>query len=191
MKRMLWSCVALAVCLVASGRRAAIAQGTTSCDSPCKVIPLPLVGARGAVCDTPCKLQHMPLVHPADRPVANSNPLEELQGKVQSADGAYFEYQVDKPAAQVPGNPFSQPPDSSKAPTVDGQVLASFVVDTLGRAELNSLRILKSTSPVFSAAVRARIPQMRFTPAEKGGVKVRQLVQQPFVFTVVGRAPKP
>lgn len=134
MRRLLWGCAALVVCVMAAGSRVAIAQGATTCDSPCKVIHLPLVGPRGAVCDSPCKLILLPLV--------------------------------------------------TNAPTVS-QAKLPFVVDTLGRAELGSLRILKSTHPLFSAAVRNALPRMRFLPAMRAGVKVRELVQQPFVFNVV------
>lgn len=45
-------------------------------------------------------------------------------------------------------------------------------------------RILRSTHPLFTAAVREAIVQAQFIPAELHGVKVRQLVQAPFVFNI-------
>jgi protein TonB len=67
---------------------------------------------------------------------------------------------------------------------VEGEVLAQFVVDTTGRAEANSLKILKSSHDLFVQSVRNALPQMKFIPAEVGGRKVKQLVQQPFTFSI-------
>jgi protein TonB len=58
------------------------------------------------------------------------------------------------------------------------------VVDTSGRADMNTFKVLKSTNDLFSAAVRSALPRMKFFPAEVGGHKVRQLVQQPFTFNI-------
>ena len=60
--------------------------------------------------------------------------------------------------------------------------MAQFVVDTTGRADMSTLRILQSDHQLFSDAVRQVLPKLRFIPAEVGGTKVRQLVQQPFRF---------
>jgi len=38
---------------------------------------------------------------------------------------------------------------------------------------------------LFAAAVLTALPSMRFLPAEVGGNKVKQLVQQPFAFNIV------
>lgn len=64
-------------------------------------------------------------------------------------------------------------------------MVVSFVVDTTGRAEASSIQILRTTNDLFGAAVRTALPNMRFLPAEAGGKKVRQKVQQPFVFTII------
>jgi protein TonB len=67
---------------------------------------------------------------------------------------------------------------------VEGEVLAQFVVDTTGRPEMNSYKVLKTTHELFGNAVKQALPGMRFIPAEVGGRKVRQLVQQPFSFAI-------
>lgn len=136
-------------------------------------------------CDSPCKLILLPLITPNDQPVPNSNPLKELQGKIQGQGQqptTYFEFQVEKPVRQAPGSAVPHYPDSLKAIKVEGEVVAAFVVDTTGLADTTTLKILKSTHHLFSAAVRDALPRMRFIPAEIRGVKVKQLVQQPFVF---------
>lgn len=65
-----------------------------------------------------------------------------------------------------------------------GKVIAQFVIDTLGRAEMGELRLLESSDPLFAASVRAALPRYRFSPGEAGGRKVRTLVQLPFDFTL-------
>jgi len=67
---------------------------------------------------------------------------------------------------------------------VEGSVVAVFVVDEKGRAEMDSVRFVGSGNALFQDAVRAALPRMRFVPAEIAGQKVRQLVQMPFVFTI-------
>ena len=111
-----------------------------------------------------------------DKGVVGAAPVE---------NQTYFEYQVEKPVMAVPGSPSPRYPDILKSAGVEGEVVVAFVVDTTGRADINSLKILKSTHELFAAAVRTALPQMRFLPAEVGGKKVKQLVQQPFAFNIV------
>jgi protein TonB len=99
-------------------------------------------------------------------------------------DQTYFEFQVEKPAAAVSGSPTPQYPETLRSAGIEGEVDAQFVVDTTGRADPASLKITKATNDLFSAAVRSALPRMRFYPAEIGGHKVRQLVQQPFTFSI-------
>lgn len=101
-----------------------------------------------------------------------------------NTDQTYFDFQVEKPAGSVPGSPGPRYPDILRQGGVEGEVLAQFVVDTTGRVEVASFRVLRSTHALFEQAVRSALPRMRFLPAEVGGRKVRQLVQQPFVFNL-------
>ena len=174
--------VALVCAALAIRGAPASAQGTTSCDSPCKVIHLPLVGPRGAVCDSPCKLEHMPLVRHNELAVPVSNPLCELVGSPGDANVGYSVREVDKPAKLIESDAGPAYPDSLRDSYVRGQVMMTFVVDTTGFVEANSLHILQTTHPLFSKAVGDWVPKLRFVPAEKGGVKVRQSVCQWRVF---------
>jgi|SRR5687768_9303366 len=94
----------------------------------------------------------------------------------------YFEFQVEKPVAPAPGNTGPRYPDILRSANVEGEVLAQFVVDEAGRAEMGTFKILKSSHQLFTDAVRESLSEARYVPAELGGVRVRQLVQQPFVF---------
>jgi protein TonB len=95
---------------------------------------------------------------------------------------AYFEFQVEKPALSVPGNPSPRYPDVLRESNVEGEVLAQFVVDTEGKADMKTFKVLKSSHDLFTASVRQVLPSMKFYPAEVGGRKVKQLVQLPFAF---------
>ncbi len=96
----------------------------------------------------------------------------------------YFEFQVEKPVVQAPGSAAPRYPEILKSAGVEGEVLAQFVVDTTGRAENGSFKVLKTSHELFALAVKNALPGMRFLPAEVGGKKVKQLVQQPFVFAI-------
>ena len=103
---------------------------------------------------------------------------------IVQTDQPYFEFQVEKPVVPAPGSTSPRYPDMLRQAGVEGEVLAQFVVDTTGRAESGSLKILKSSHDLFIQSVRNALPQMKFIPAEVGGRKVKQLVQQPFTFSI-------
>jgi protein TonB len=100
-----------------------------------------------------------------------------------NTDQPFFEFQVEKPVTALPGAT-PRYPDILRQAGVEGEVLAQFVVDTTGRAEMSSFRVLKASHDLFGTAVKNALPGMRFIPAEVGGRKVRQLVQQPFSFGI-------
>jgi protein TonB len=108
-----------------------------------------------------------------------------VAGVAPAENQIYLESQVEKPVMAVPGSPAPRYPDILKAAGVEGEVVVSFVVDTTGRADAASIQIVSATNELFGAAVRTAIPSMRFLPAATGGRKVKQKVQQPFVFTII------
>ncbi|MEJ7813081.1 MAG: energy transducer TonB [Gemmatimonadaceae bacterium] len=65
---------------------------------------------------------------------------------------------------------------------LSGEVVAQFAVDTAGLADMSTFRTVRSAHPLLAEAVRSAIPQFRFAPAVLGGRKVKQLVQQRFIF---------
>lgn len=97
------------------------------------------------------------------------------------------ERSVDWPVVALPGSAAPRYPSLLQSAGVDGDVRAQFVVDTLGRVEPGTVRILESSHESFSQAVRDALVRARFVPAEAGGRKVRQLVEQPFSFKLTGR----
>jgi len=101
-----------------------------------------------------------------------------------NSDQTYFEFQVEKQVAPAPGNPSPRYPDMLRSANVEGEVLAQFVVDTTGKADMSTFKVLKETHALFTQAVKTALPQMRFYAAEVGGKKVKQLVQMPFQFNL-------
>jgi TonB family protein len=95
---------------------------------------------------------------------------------------AYFEFEVFRQVQASPNNRSPRYPDALRSANVQGEVLVQFVVDTLGRAEMNTFRVLRSTDMLFTTAVRSAVPDYEFSPAIKDNRKVRQLVQMPFYF---------
>ena len=97
-------------------------------------------------------------------------------------DGIYRADQVERQVAFLPGSTPPRYPELLRSSGVEGEVVAVFVVDEAGRAEVDSIRFVRSDNSLFEDAVKQALRHMRFVPAELGGRKVRQLVQMPFVF---------
>ena len=55
--------------------------------------------------------------------------------------------------------------------------LIELAVDTLGRPELRTARLVRANDPGFAAEVLALVPGLRFQPARLGGRPVRQIFQ--------------
>jgi TonB family protein len=119
-------------------------------------------------------------VPPAPVPAAPPAPAAPA---APAAGQAYFEFQVERPVQSL-NDVAPQYPAALQRQGVSGQVIAQFVVDETGRAEPASFRVIETSHALFSDAVEAALPRMRFRPAEVGGRAVRQLVQQPFVFQI-------
>ena len=103
-------------------------------------------------------------------------------------EGVFFDFQVEKPVSARPDNAPPVYPNQLRAANVEGTVIAKFVVDTTGLADMRSFEIVRSDHDAFSAAVREGTANLRFYPAQVGGRKVKQLVQMPFSFSLAKRS---
>ena len=92
--------------------------------------------------------------------------------------------EVDKRAIPRPGGPYPQYPRELRERIIEGMVRLLFVVDTLGRAEMCTVRVMVSTDPIFTHSVLDVLPRMRFFPAEQAGRKVRQRLELPVEFRI-------
>lgn len=105
-------------------------------------------------------------------------------GAVEASGAPFLESAVEKAIVPLGGNPSPRYPRVLAQAGVEGQVHAQFVVDSAGRVERGSIRIVRSDHGLFEQSVREVLARMRFIPAEVGGRRVRQLAQQPFAFAI-------
>jgi TonB family protein len=75
-------------------------------------------------------------------------------------------------------------PERLRQQWVEGAVLLEFIVGTDGRADMRTVRVIETSSPAFTQAVRAHLPFMTYYPASIGGCLVRMEVKQPFTFGI-------
>ncbi|MFL5500691.1 MAG: TonB family protein [Gemmatimonadaceae bacterium] len=105
-------------------------------------------------------------------------------GTPTESNGVFQESEVEKAVSLAGGAVRPRYPESLRLAGVEGRLIAVFVVDETGRAEVDSVRFTRSDNRLFEDAVKVALRRMQFVPAEIGGRKVRQLVQMPFVFTL-------
>ena len=118
-----------------------------------------------------------------ESPTRSPDPRSTPVGPTRvSSDQRFFEFQVERQAVPLPGNRGPRYPDALRKGKVEGEVLAQFVVGPDGRVDISSFKVLRSTDPRFTEAVKGALEETRFAPAQVGGRAVRQLVQMPFQF---------
>jgi len=162
----------------------------TRTHSPVKVLPTQHIFREVALPPTiPTTLPPIdptaPVVDPSDfNGVGVPDGAVSDAGGAPDAGGVYYAFQVEKQTVPIDGNPKPQYPSMLESARVDGLVLVQFVVDTTGRVDMSTFKVLEATNELFVDAVKRVLPGWRFYPAEAGGHKVPQLVQMPLVFTV-------
>lgn len=107
---------------------------------------------------------------------------QQVASAAETSDQTYLAFQVERPVS-VKTATAPVYPEALRANKVEGEVLVQYVVDERGTAQMNTFKVLKSTNAALSDAVRTAVATMKFNPAEVGGRKVKQLVQQPFRFS--------
>jgi protein TonB len=100
-----------------------------------------------------------------------------------STTETFVEAEVDDPVRPLNIPRPKYPPVLQQA-GIAGSVDVQYVVDTLGRAEPASWKVLRSTNKAFEDPAREAIMDGRFKPARIRGQAVRQLVQQRISFTI-------
>jgi len=80
------------------------------------------------------------------------------------------------------GGPEPRYPEMLRQAGIEGQVVVECVIDTLGRAEPGSIRVVASSHPLFDAPAREAVAASSFRPARLDGRAVRVRVQLPLNF---------
>ena len=102
----------------------------------------------------------------------------------ESRDSVYSILDVEESATRSEGSAAPAYPPELMKEGKEGGVFIRFVVDSSGRADSNTIEIVRASHPLFAMAVRQAVPQMMFSPASMGGRHVRQAVEQNFEFRI-------
>jgi hypothetical protein len=107
------------------------------------------------------------------KPVAHGDCPEARRRAAEKPD-----LDVDRPPAPVAMKPPALA-NGSIPPGVIGPkgavIKADVVIDTLGRADMKTFRIVKSSHPWLSAHIKNTLPKWKYSPAELAGCKVARV----------------
>ncbi len=116
----------------------------------------------------------------------NERPSDSFARPNEEAfEDAFSMVEVEQAAERDPASAAPVYPPLLMQQGIEGYAAMRFVVDSAGRVDLMSVRVLDTTRPEFAAAVKAAMPGMRFTPARLGNRPVRQLAEQLFAFKIL------
>lgn len=105
---------------------------------------------------------------------------------VGSDSVAYIAATVEKEAAGSSDNPKPTYPNDLLNRLIEARFSVFFVVDTTGRIDPATIEVPPSVHESFAKAVLDVLVLWHFYPAEVRGRRVRQLMEQPFEFRIVG-----
>jgi protein TonB len=78
-------------------------------------------------------------------------------------------------------------PKALKEAGLEGRVIVQAIIDTMGRAEPRTVKVLQSPNPGFDQDAIGYVLEALFRPARVHGRAVRVLVQVPVAFRLKGR----
>ena len=102
-------------------------------------------------------------------------------GMVPPGNEVFMEAIVEEKPAVLSG-PRLQFPELLRQAGIEGRVLVQAIVDTLGRVEPNSVKVLQSPNPGFDQSATNYVLKALFRPARVHGRAVRVLIQIPVDF---------
>ena len=100
-------------------------------------------------------------------------------------DTAFSILEVDETVERYASSAAPIYPKDLLATGTQGDVEATYVVDTAGQVDTTTVHVMSSDDPRFTASVMTALGGMRFRPAKRSGHVVRQLVQQKFRFRIM------
>ena len=106
-------------------------------------------------------------------------------GIVPSSDQVYMESVVEERPELLSG-PQPMYPDLLRQAGVAGRVIVQAIIDTSGRAEPASVKIVQSPNPGFDQPAKQAVLRALFRPARVHGRAVRVLVNIPYDFKITG-----
>jgi periplasmic protein TonB len=103
--------------------------------------------------------------------------------------GAVYPARTAEDAPELISHPAVRYPELLRQAGIEGRVVLEAVIDTAGRVERGSLRVLSSSNPLFDAPAREVVGGSRYRPGRVDGRPVRVRVTVPVAFQVSGRSP--
>jgi beta-lactamase regulating signal transducer with metallopeptidase domain len=104
----------------------------------------------------------------------------------QPPQRGYIEFRIDSQVVLAPGSAAPRYPEILKSAGISGVTIVQFVVDTTGRPIPETLKVVRSSHELFTQAVKASLPGLRFLAARVGAQHVKQLAQMIYRFEVQG-----
>src|SRR5205085_4047898 len=104
-------------------------------------------------------------------------------GIVPTGNEVFMEAIVEEKPAVLSG-PVPVYPELLKQAQITGRVLVQAIVDTLGRAEPPSVKVLQSPNPGFDQSAKSYVTKALFRPARVHGRAVRVVIQIPVDFNL-------
>jgi TonB family protein len=123
-----------------------------------------------------------------DTPTLSAADLESARYRPEPEESALTALEVDSAVVRDPTSAAPEYPLHLLEKGIQGAAEVRYVVDTLGRVDTLSYRVVRATHPDFAVAVRQVLPKMGFRPALRSGQRVRQLVEQTFRFRIADTA---
>ncbi len=104
-------------------------------------------------------------------------------GIVPSSGDVYMESVVEE-RPEVLSGPQLQYPDLLRQAAIQGRVLVQAIIDTSGRAEPPSVKVIQSPNPGFDQSAKNYVLRALFRPARVHGRAVRVLINLPIDFKI-------
>ena len=145
--------------------------------APARLLAFALAGAALVACahnpDPELEPDTAARIAPPDKPIKYGDCEEALRRA--AADRELYVDRLPTPKAKESSAlPVKSMPDAIRAAKYS-EIRTSVVVDTLGRAEMNTFTVIKSTHPWLTSNVKSAMARWKFEPAMVAGCKVPRL----------------
>jgi hypothetical protein len=98
--------------------------------------------------------------------------------------GIYTADLVERTVMPFANNPKPVYPPSMLSAGIEASFVVQFVVDTTGRVDEHSMKFPSNAGRLFVESVQRVLSRSKYRPAELGGRRVNQLVEQQFTFRI-------
>jgi TonB family protein len=104
-------------------------------------------------------------------------------GMVPTGNEVFVEALVEEKPDRLSGPPMVYP-ELLRQAGIQGRVMVQAIIDTLGRVEPNSVKIIQSPNPGFEQSAKTLVIKSLYRPARVHGRAVRVLIQIPIDFRI-------